>query len=710
MPKSQPPGDVKVGEKTFIANVMPDVFDERDLPYRPRLQPLPPAVDQRPDQHFVLTQEGNSCTGHAVAAMINTVLAAGPNPIRVSPYMLYHFARRYDEFEGQDDVGSSLRGALKGWFYHGVLTSDDWDSLSDEVDIDLQPDLALKAQKHPLGAFYRVNAFRLDDMQSAVNELHAVAASALIHNGWIEPRPATGTDGRQYFEIHRSNDVHQLGGHAFSIVGYNDIGFLVQNSWGTSWGANGFATLRYEDWLTSAYDAWVARPGVPTSTNLRTTTKIVTTTSGGVAQGPGPDLERLMGHVVNLGNEGRLSGTGRFISTPAQIDLIFQNMKSAHEHWEAASSSGQPARRLVLYAHGGLVDEGAGLNVAQKQLNWWMNNGVYPVTFAWQSGPMETLISQLGDIVRDKLPFGGLGFDLVEQVDRLVEKIAGSRVSWMWKEMKENARKASDPLPADLSRPATENGASASMADMPGASLFARKMGNYAESIGGKLEVHLVGHSAGAIFMAHMLRRLLDEKIAVTSVSWLAPAIRVDEFKSSVLTVLEGENAPRFTCFGLSDSLELDDVVGTDHFKIYQKSLLYLVSRGLESGGETPLLGLQRHASDPGLDAALKLTNSQLIWSPREWPPNSRSSATSHGGMDEDTPTMTSVLLRILGLEEPAPGTIFRPYTSLAPHSPHLQGAAATEGSAVPSVEPVNVEDAGEVPVTQMGKSQGTEG
>ena len=61
--------------------------------------------------------------------------------------------------------------------------------------------------------------------------------------------------------------------------------------------------------------------------------------------------------------------------------------------------------------------------------NWWLNNRVYPVTFAWQSGPVETLLDQLDDTVGDKLPFGGIGIDLVEQLDRLVERLARSNVS-----------------------------------------------------------------------------------------------------------------------------------------------------------------------------------------------------------------------------------------------------------------------------------------
>lgn len=38
-----------------------------------------------------------------------------------------------------------------------------------------------------------------------------------------------------------------LGGHAVAIVGYNKDGFVIRNSWGTSYGFKGYATLRYED-------------------------------------------------------------------------------------------------------------------------------------------------------------------------------------------------------------------------------------------------------------------------------------------------------------------------------------------------------------------------------------------------------------------------------------------------------------------------------
>lgn len=701
MAKTMPPGVATVEGQSFIANVVPDVFDARDLEYRPQLRPLPAKQDSRPDQHVVLTQSGNSCTGHAVAAMINTVLAGETDPIMVSPYMLYRMGRRYDEFHGDEDEGSSLRGALKGWFYHGVASVEDWPSLSDEPDIDLDQELAERARRHPLGAFYRVNAFSLDDVQSAVNELHAIVASAVIHSGWNVPVRVRKTDGSELHIIDRHADVTLLGGHAFAIVGYNDIGFLVQNSWGTQWGAKGFATLPYEDWLASAYDAWVARPGVPSVLNVRGNTKMVTTTMGAVGQGSGPDLQRLKAHVVNIGTEGRLASKGRSVSSPAQVGYVVERMREWHSFWRSDADPGQEEApdRVVLFASGGLSGKGDGLRIAQSQLNWWLNNHVYPITFAWQSGPVESLVTQLGDTLHGSPAFGGLGFDLVEQADRFVENTVRSRLGWMWAQLKDQAEAACRPLPAPVASSARRSSTGMRVDDLPAASLMVDALRQYAADR--QFEVHLVAHSAGSIFSANLLGRLIDEGIAVASVSWLAPAIRVDEFERLVLHRLRDGTLGRFTSFGLRDVEELNDYVGSVSQRYYQKSLLYLISRALESRGrgevEVPLLGLQRHSDgNTSVREVIESAGGELIWGPSDGGGNGGSGATSHADFDEDPQTMTSVMLRILGRTEPSAGEVFRAYAPQHAFPDRLHG----------DIRPVDTESVGEEPLRTMGVAQ----
>jgi hypothetical protein len=706
MPKAAAPAVIRIASgDAFQTNALPDPFDGRDLEYRPRLAPLPAELDQRvgPGERHVMYQRGSSCTGHAVAGTINAVLARRPQPAteaarkngqarrtateaslvaekyeHVSPYMLYRLARRYDEFPGEADAGSSLRGALKGWFHHGVLLEEDWPTLNMRPEPDLDSDDVLsRGAQRPLGAFYRVNPFRLDDMQSAINELNAVCVSAMVHQGWVQPDVVTRGD-QQWHVIARSVDAQQLGGHAFVLVGYNDIGFLVQNSWGKSWGKKGFATLPYEDWLQSAYDAWVVRPGVP-RTRLAGGWELTDHgTNGRLVTGAGPDLRRLAAHVVNLGNDGRLSSSGRFASTPAQIDRMSEHLERWHEHWIDRDTA--VPRHIVLYAHGGLNDEDSAIAAAQQDVNWWLNNRVYPIYFAWQSGAVETLLNQLADLTHSRVP-PRIGFDVMEAVDRGVEGIARLSVRWMWDEMKENARAASKKI------------SNSTPQNAPGASLVVDRLREYAArhaTRANRVRIHLVSHSAGAVFQAAMLSRFADAGLTIDTVAWLAPAIRVNHFVTDVLGHL-GSSIRRFTVINLSDQRELDDVCVAGNVVIYRKSLLYLVSRALErpgSGdrGEVPLLGMQRFFNQaisrdgPTLLQAIEAAGGQCVFSPSTALGDDRSDAGGHGGFAGDPLTMTSVMMRILGLTTPSPGNDYRPNAALTDSGPGLP-----VGSSVPA-------------------------
>jgi Papain family cysteine protease len=726
MAKTVAPGAIDIPHiDTFTANALPDPFDERDLEYRPRLQPLPPELDQRTgvSRRYVMRQAGSSCTGHALAAVINTVLSHGAGdgargrPAQtphVSPYMLYHLARRYDEFAGEDDAGSSLRGALKGWFNHGVLPEARWPSL----DIDPVPDLDDEellelARRWPLGTFYRVNPLRLDDMQSAITELHAICASAVVHDGWAQPQ-IMRRNGQVLHVIARRVDAKQLGGHAFALVGYNEVGFLVQNSWGTDWGKGGFATLPYEDWLDSAYDAWVTRPGVPKTPFASGRTRTAAATGGELVTAPAPDLKRLANHVVNLGNQGLLSTSGSFVSTPAQVDRAFGHMQRWHDQWLARDGAPRE-RHVLLYAHGGLNAEDQGLRSAQRNVNWWLNNRIYPLFFAWQSGPAETLVDQLADTVRVRLPFG-LGFDFMEAFDRAVELLARRSFRWMWNEMKENARAASKPIAnmGDAAWPPTPTSQTA-MARMPGASLTVLRLAEYVrQHPDERVLVHLVGHSAGAIFHAALLQRLVEAGVPVASMALLAPALRVDEFERDILPHLGANGGVRrFTVFNLSDRRELDDACAAGGVDVYHKSLLYLVSRALEQRpdgqSEAPLLGMARFFDRPPggtLRRRIEARGGACVFSPAALANDSRSDATSHGGFAGDAQTMTSVVLRALGRSTPAPENGYQPNAALIETEPTPAAARPRQPEAAPSMVAAETHEPGEQPLAETAEPQ----
>ena len=89
--------------------------------------------------------------------------------------MLYHMAKLYDEWSGEDYDGSSCRGAMKGWHHHGVCDDKRWPYRKrfTKPAEGWEQDAAIR----PLGAYYRVNKDSIVDMQAAIQEVHAIYGS-----------------------------------------------------------------------------------------------------------------------------------------------------------------------------------------------------------------------------------------------------------------------------------------------------------------------------------------------------------------------------------------------------------------------------------------------------------------------------------------------------------------------------------------------------
>ena len=73
---------------------------------------------------------------------------------------------------------------------------------------------------------------------------------SLIANGpCVLALPVRSTNN----EFWRGNE--DLGGHAVCCVGYDEDGFIIQNSWGSSWGFGGLTKLPY-DQMNYVIEAW----------------------------------------------------------------------------------------------------------------------------------------------------------------------------------------------------------------------------------------------------------------------------------------------------------------------------------------------------------------------------------------------------------------------------------------------------------------------
>ena len=642
-PKKSPRG---TAQKRHL-DARPDTLDFRDRMYTPTLVEVPTHrdLDEYRKAGIPILDQGQegACTGFGLATVVHYLLRVRrhePDPQRISPFMLYDMARRYDEWAGEDYEGSSCRGAMKGWHKHGVCEVDLWPATDGGA---LSEKRANNAARRPLGAYFRVNHRDLVAMHAAITEVGVLYVSSNVHSGWRK----VGRDGR----INLVAD--NIGGHAFALVAYDERGFWLQNSWSDTWGHRGFAHVSYEDWLTNGSDAWVARLAVPVELPTRTSTGGLV--FGGTVQAKGYSYTDLRPHVISLGNNGLLDPHGNIGTTPELVREIVRNdIPRITQGWKK--------KRIVLYAHGGLVAEDSALQRVADYRQPMLDAECYPLAFIWHSDAWSSIRDVLRDAANQRRPEGFIDSSKDFMLDRLddalepLARVFGGLT--LWSEMKENAM-------------------AATVAPDGGARLVLDELARLAAA-DASIEFHLVGHSAGSIFHAPIAQYLAQKGaiasgpmkgqaglgLNIESAMLWAPAMTTELFKASWVPALP--RIARLAVFTLDDQTEQDD----DCAGIYHKSLLYLVSNAFEKrfrvpvirpDGE-PILGMQKFIASDSALAKLFGTGGSADW---VLAPNSdaegsatASRAKAHGDFDDDKATVLATLARILNKGSAAAPTL----------------------------------------------------
>ncbi|MFO1055981.1 MAG: caspase family protein [Dongiaceae bacterium] len=347
--------------------------------------------------------------------------------------------------------------------------------------------------------------------------------------------------------------------------------------------------------------------------------------------GDAPDaatLSRMRPHLIDLWGA-RYSSSGIFRTDPQDVARIFQEEIPKRI---AALPAGEKLP-IVLYAHGGLVSEAAGLRIAANQVDWWNANHTYPLHFIWETGLLETLGRMIG--IERALGARDLADWTDPAVERVVRAAGGGRV---WGAMKYAAATA--------------------FADGAAGSEVVKQLAALLKAAPDRVSLHAVGHSAGSIFHSYLLPRLagLTKQPPVETLCLLAPAITVAEYKAR-LDPLIGSTVRRLVMFTMAKDYERADTVTF----AYRKSLLYLINRALEPNPDEPVLGLEESVrADEKLRRRFGLgfpaANALVVWSRTAATTGRQASqSTSHGGFDNDVPTMESVMRQILDLPDAAP-------------------------------------------------------
>jgi hypothetical protein len=507
---------------------------------------------------------------------------------------------------------------MKGWHKHGVCEEAVWPWSDAAGPPRLTPQRQRNALARPLGNYFRVRHLHLPHMHSALTEAGILYASGAVHWGWNEVDPQTGQ-----IPYHS----RKAAGHAFAIIGYNDTGFWIQNSWGAEWGLKGFALLSYEDWLENGWDCWVARLGVPASISPHTAAarfgRAATFEHVPHQAIVNSEIQR---HLINLGNDGCLSQQGRYQTAPEDVDeILYGEFADRARHWRGG-------QRLMLYAHGGLNDEKRSASRIAGLRPFALQNEIYPLHFMWETGLPDTIRNIVSDAFRNRR-FGGIWDDVKQRFYHLaneaIELATRPLGRAVWGEMRENARLAS-----------VEGG---------GADFLAGRLAQY-QLDGNELELHLVGHSAGSILLAHLLPELDAWGLTVKTLTLLAPACSIQLFRSCLPLIGPDRCVQGLTIFNLDETHERGDSV----LGIYNQSLLYLVSEAFETRQKTPLLGIDQHLREDRetrefLGPPVSSRGSTVIYSVGPPEVRLRSASTTHAGFDNDADTLNSMFRIITG-------------------------------------------------------------
>lgn len=235
-----------------------DPVDTRDKMFTPRLATLPASVDLRANCSTIEDQ-GNlgSCTGNAIAGIVEYLCRKAKKNTDVSRLFIYYEERVLEGTVNYDN-GAYIRDGIKVVNKKGVPTESLWPYNINRFAARPSQAAYVNAGTRKAVGYQKCSNFAA--VKAAIAQGYPVVIGfdvyASFETGtWWQP---SGSGMMPYPNV---NTEQILGGHAVALVGYNDAtsSFIARNSWGTSWGKNGYFYMPYQviQDTTMSSDFWI---------------------------------------------------------------------------------------------------------------------------------------------------------------------------------------------------------------------------------------------------------------------------------------------------------------------------------------------------------------------------------------------------------------------------------------------------------------------
>lgn len=222
----------------FTLGAVPSPYDERDYIARTFYhaeQKYPPLLDYR-DVLLPVRNQGNqgACVAFSACVMKEWQEKQEDNLSEyLSPQYIYNWRAN------KPNSGMNLRNCMQILQQRGVCLEQTF-PYQQWVDF-VDGSATEEANNFKITKYARVNT--IEDLKIALFKSGPCIVSFPVYNY-----------GMHFW---KSSDPKQvsIGGHAVAIIGYTEDSFIIQNSWSSKWGNNGYTYYPFADW-GSHWEIW----------------------------------------------------------------------------------------------------------------------------------------------------------------------------------------------------------------------------------------------------------------------------------------------------------------------------------------------------------------------------------------------------------------------------------------------------------------------
>ena len=224
---------------------IPDLPDQRDKMFAaiaPPAKPLPPKIDLTKNCPAVYDQGSlGSCTANALGGAFEFEQMKQQKEFFIPSRLFIYYNERVIERSVESDSGAMLRDGIKTIAKQGVCDEKIWPYIIKKFATKPPAKCYEKALDNQALKYMRLT-HDLQEMQRCLSDGYPFVFGFTVYESFMQDKVAVNG----HVPLPKRNE-RVIGGHAVMAVGYNDDKkwFILRNSWGESWGMQGYFTMPY---------------------------------------------------------------------------------------------------------------------------------------------------------------------------------------------------------------------------------------------------------------------------------------------------------------------------------------------------------------------------------------------------------------------------------------------------------------------------------